>query len=156
MQVHHWWWVLALVLGVAELVTGTFYLLVLALGALAGGLAAWAGAQPPLQLLVTASVALAGWAWLWRRNPWRGRRRSPQSDPNMLLDVGERLSIDDWAEGRRTRVMYRGSWWSVELDESEPDSAAAAGTFVIGRVAGSTLVVRPVPRPTAERASAPG
>ncbi len=71
MQLHYWWWILALGLGVLELMTGTFYLLVLAAGCAAGGLAAWFGAGLTVQVLATAAVAIAGWVWLWRRSPWR-------------------------------------------------------------------------------------
>lgn len=144
MQLHHWWWILALALGVAELVTGTFYLLVLAIGAAGGGVAAWWGAGVSVQLLVTAVVAVAGWALLWRRNPSRGAVRAPEHDRALLLDVGERLRIDDWTEARRTRVQYRGAWWDVELDERTPEPAGRAGTYVIGRIEGNRLVVRPL------------
>ena len=51
------WWLAAAILVAAELVTGTFYLLMLSLGLAAGALAAHAGLGTPLQLLC---AALAG------------------------------------------------------------------------------------------------
>jgi len=142
MQVHHWWWILALVLGVGEMLTSTFYLLVLALGAAAGGAVAWFGGSATMQVLATAVVSVAGWAILWRRGRARAAGSRPGADRNMLLDVGERLKIDEWTDGRRTRVLYRGAQWAVELDEREPDAAASAGAFVIERVDGNRLIVR--------------
>jgi len=59
MQLQYWWWILALGMGVLELVTGTFYLLVLAAGCAAGGLAAWAGAGLTVQVLATADAGPA-------------------------------------------------------------------------------------------------
>lgn len=141
MQVHHWWWILALGLGVAELLAGSFYLLVFALGALAGGVVAWFGGSVTLQVAATAVVAAVGWALLWQRNPWRATR-APGADRNMLLDIGERLDIDEWTDGRRTQVRYRGALWTAELDHAEPDTAARAGAFVVGRIVGNRLIVR--------------
>ena len=141
MQVHHWWWILALALGVAELLAGTFYLLVLALGALAGGVVAWFGGSVTFQVTATAVVAAIGWALLWRRNPWRGAP-VPGADRNMLLDIGERLDIDEWTDGRRTQVRYRGALWTAELDHAEPDTASCAGAFVVGLIVGIRLIVK--------------
>ncbi|MCC7059972.1 MAG: NfeD family protein [Burkholderiaceae bacterium] len=142
MQLQYWWWILALLLGVLEVVTGTFYLLVFAVGAAAGGVAAWAGAGLTTQVLVVAAVTVAGWLWLRRRSPWRESGPAPASDPNMLLDVGERLSVEEWGPDRRAQVRYRGAAWTVELDPLEPATAAVAGVFVIGAVIGSRLIVR--------------
>lgn len=142
MQVHYWWWILAVGLGVLEIVSGTFYLLVLAVGCAAGGFAAWAGASLTVQVLVTAAVTVAGWAWLWRRSPWRESRSGAGGDSSMLLDVGERLQVESWGADRRAQVRYRGAAWSVELDPGEPASSAVPGQFVISRVVGNRLVVQ--------------
>lgn len=149
MQVHHWWWILALALGVGEMLTTTFYLLVLALGALAGGVVAWAGGSATLQVLATAAVAIVGWTVLWRRGRARAAAARPGADRNMVLDIGESLRVDEWTDGRSTRVPYRGAQWAVELDPSEPDSAARAGAFVIDRVDGNRLIVRRQAAPAA-------
>src|SRR5690606_24234951 len=74
MQIHEAWWLAALVLGIVEMLTGTFYLLVLALGCVAGGVVALAGGSLTLQLLATAACAIAGWALIWRRRRARARR----------------------------------------------------------------------------------
>lgn len=142
MQLHYWWWILALGLGVLELMTGTFYLLVLAAGCAAGGLAAWLGAGLTLQVLATAVVAIVGWAWLWRRSPWRQSAGDLAADSSMLLDVGERVEVEAWGADRRAQVRYRGAAWTVELDAQEPASAAVPGPFVIRRVVGNRLVVQ--------------
>ncbi|MGD9946198.1 MAG: NfeD family protein [Burkholderiaceae bacterium] len=144
MQLHYWWWIVAVGLGVLELITGTFYLLVLALACAAGGLAAWAGAGMPLQLLATAAVAVIGWLLLRRRNPWRAKSSS-SADRDMLLDIGERLRVEAWEPGGQTRVQYRGASWTAELDPSQPADAAQPGTFVIVRVVGNRLIVRSAP-----------
>jgi membrane protein implicated in regulation of membrane protease activity len=52
-----WWWILAGMAVIAELLTGTFYLLMLALGLSAGALAAHAGAGVAGQLVAAAPAA---------------------------------------------------------------------------------------------------
>lgn len=53
------WWLMAGVAVVAELLTGTFYLLMLAVGLAAGALAAHAGLGNTAQILVSALVGPA-------------------------------------------------------------------------------------------------
>src|SRR5690606_10876090 len=117
MEVHHWWFILALALGVGEMLTAGFYLLVLALGALAAGAVAWAGGSSSLQLLVAAVVSVVGWSLLWRRSRARAAAAANEDGRGLGLDVGERLHIEEWLDGRRTRVSYRGAQWTAELDE---------------------------------------
>jgi membrane protein implicated in regulation of membrane protease activity len=142
MQLHYWWWIAALLFGIAELFTGNFFLLVLGLGIAAGGLVAWAGGTLTAQIVGTAIVTLTGWALLWRHQR-RQRGPAPLADRNMVLDVGERLRVEAWTGVRSTQARYRGASWSVELDAPLDTVEARAGEFVIVRVDGSRLIVRP-------------
>jgi membrane protein implicated in regulation of membrane protease activity len=142
MQDYWWWWGLAVLLGVAEMVTSTFYLLVLGLGFAAGGLVAYLGGGIAWQLLAAALVSVAGWALLRRHMPARSARRAPTSDRNVLLDVGERVHVDRWDESRRTQVMYRGAPWAVEL-AADVAAAGTPGDYVIRSIESNRLVVAP-------------
>ncbi|MFM9879387.1 MAG: NfeD family protein [Burkholderiaceae bacterium] len=135
-----WWLLMALLVG-AELVTGTFYLLMLALGTAAGALAAYAGAALPLQLAVAgaaggASVAL----WHWRR------MRQPAAlqagtDKNVNMDIGETVLVTQWEADGKASVNYRGAIWRVVLAD---DAVAAPGEHTITEVRGHHLVVKPL------------
>ncbi|MGI4811846.1 MAG: NfeD family protein [Janthinobacterium lividum] len=72
------WWIVACVLLVAELFTGTFYLLMLAVGFAAGGLALLGGVAPGLQFVIAAVVAVVALSALtaWRRAAERRDLRS--------------------------------------------------------------------------------
>ncbi|RQH07934.1 NfeD family protein [Paraburkholderia dinghuensis] len=132
------WWVGAGVLIVAELMTGTFYLLMIALGFLAGVLAYLLGAPLDLQLGIAAVVALVAVSVL-RRSRFTRRRRviDVSRDPGVNLDIGESLTVAGWHD-RRARAMYRGAEWDVELAPGEPEDARL---YEIKAVRGSCLIV---------------
>ena len=136
MPVHYLWWVVAIGLGVAELATGSFYLLVLAAGAVAAGLAALAGGSVPVQLIVAAGVSAAG-AWLVRRYR-RGQAAPATRNADVNLDIGAILTIGAWSPEGRARARYRGAEWDVELMPGEP---APPGRFVVLEVVANRLRV---------------
>ncbi|KWR91793.1 NfeD family protein [Cupriavidus sp. IDO] len=137
---HYIWFVAAVVLVIVELATGTFYLLMVALGLVAGGVGAWFGLEPGAQTLLAALVAIALIAALRRTRFGRLRRSTAATDPDVNLDIGQVLEVPAWDAYRRARVPYRGADWTVEL---APDYAAAPGRFRIVAVQGCTLIVSP-------------
>jgi membrane protein implicated in regulation of membrane protease activity len=131
------WWVLAGLMVAAELASGTFYLLMLALGAAAAALAAHAGLGFTPQLLVAAVVgggAVAAW------HVKRTRQPSPPAEANrdINLDVGEHLNVAAWGPGGTARVRYRGTDWDARWAGS---GAPQPGAHVIRAVEGSQLVL---------------
>ena len=74
------WWVLAGITVAAELLIGSFYLLMLSLGMAAGAIAAQAGSPLTVQLVVAAGVGGAA-VLLWRRlkqNPLTTSLKPPE------------------------------------------------------------------------------
>jgi membrane protein implicated in regulation of membrane protease activity len=130
-----WWMVLAFGLLILELLTGTFYLLVIAVAIAAGGLANLAGAPFTLQLVVAAVIGLAGSLWLRRS---RLGRLASESDALQNLDIGQAVRIDSWGADNTARAHYRGAEWDVLL---APGETPTPGDFVIRSVQGSRLVV---------------
>ncbi|MGN6666191.1 MAG: NfeD family protein [Trinickia sp.] len=117
------WWIGAGVLIVAELLTGTFYLLMIALGFIAGALVKLGGASLAAQCVCAALVALAAVVLLRRSRFGRRRqRRDASSNPDVVLDVGEPVEVTAWSHGQ-ARVPYRGAQWDVELAPGEREDA---------------------------------
>ena len=87
------WWIGAGVLIVLELMSGTFYLLMIALGFVAAGLSRIAGANPDVQFALAALVALAA-VLLLRRSRFgrRATRKAAASNPDVNLDI-DRKSV---------------------------------------------------------------
>ena len=131
------WLIGAGILVIAELFTGTFYLLMIALGLSAGALAALAGLNGPLQTLVAAAVGVAATLVLRRSRFGKAGRGEAANDPNVNLDIGQRVSVPQWQD-RRARVMYRGALWDVEL---RPGASDLPGDFRIVEVHGNRLIV---------------
>ncbi len=131
------WWVGAGVLVVLELFSGTFYMLMIALGFVAAGLAHWAGLGLDLQFAIAALVAAAAVFVLRRSRFGRKVRKDALHDPDVNLDIGETLSVSGWHD-RRARTNYRGAQWDVELAPGEPEDARL---YEITALRGSCLIV---------------
>jgi membrane protein implicated in regulation of membrane protease activity len=131
------WWIGAGVLVALELISGTFYLLMIALGCVAAAIARIAGAAADLQFAIAAFVALAAVLLLRRSRFGRRTRKEASKNPDVNLDIGQTLSVPAWHE-RRARVNYRGAAWDVELAAGEPEDAQL---YEIAEMRGSCLVV---------------
>ena len=88
------WIIVGFALVIIELLTGTFYLLVLGLGAFAGALATWLGAPFLVQVLVTGVTAGIG-AWFAYR--WHASHRTNEDQANAIKpnDVAEEMVTRD-------------------------------------------------------------
>jgi membrane protein implicated in regulation of membrane protease activity len=126
------WWALAAILVGAELMTGTFYLLAVGVAFVAGGLAAWLGASPEVQLIIGGVLSVAGTIAAHR---WRLRQVVP---PAASLDLGQSVRVLEWKDDGSARVNYRGTQWDAEL--AAPGLARAETMYIVG-TRGSTLLV---------------
>jgi membrane protein implicated in regulation of membrane protease activity len=135
-----WWWVAAGALVAAELFVGSFYLLMLALGCVAGALAAHLGAGYSMQILAAALVG-AGTTALWHYKRARSPRSAPvESNRDANLDIGQTLRVGAWEGDGTARVAYRGSAWNVQYRGS---GTPLPGEHVIVAVQGNRLIVSP-------------
>jgi len=125
----------------AELATGTFYLLMIALGLGAGALAAHFGSTQPIQFLVAAVVGGGATTfWHWRRVSRAGPAVPTAQDRDVNLDIGERVHVAAWRKDDTAQVSYRGSTWAARL---QPGAPAVPGEYVVAAVEGNWLVLAP-------------
>jgi membrane protein implicated in regulation of membrane protease activity len=133
-----WWWLATGVLVAAELATGTFYLLMLAIGAAAAALAAHASLAFSGQLIVAAVVgggAVAAWHLKRGQQP-RAAPASQNRDVN--LDIGEQVQVASWNADGSATVHYRGAAWQARwLGQGLP----SPGAHVIRAVEGNRLLL---------------
>ncbi len=129
------WAIVGLTLVIAELLSGTFYLLVLGGAAFGAALAAWLGHDFAVQVGLATVVAAAGCYWV---HAWRVRNAG-RAMPN--IDAGQPANFESWVDqaARLARVRYRGALWDAVVDG---DAAPEAGaTLYVVSSAGNTLHV---------------
>lgn len=132
------WWLVAGLLVAAELVTGTFYLLMLALGAIAGGLGAHMGLPLAPQIML-AGLLGGGASALWHL--LRRRRQGTNAGSEALLDIGQTVQVAAWQPDGSTQVHYRGAQWSARLAAHAIVPLPQPGTHRITGVQGSQLLL---------------
>ncbi|MEI7843898.1 MAG: NfeD family protein [Gallionellaceae bacterium] len=133
MENYIYWFLLALILLGVEMVTGTFYLLVLAIAAGIGGLVAWMGVGTAWQLALSAAGAIAGIALLRK---WKSAQL--KEDASDSMDIGQPVKVLSWREDGSARVLYRGAEWDAQLESAD---MPREGVLYIAAMHGSGLVL---------------
>lgn len=135
------WWLAAGAMVVAELLTGTFYLLMVGVGLVAAALAAHLGLSLPLQIVSAAAVgggAVVAWHIAKRRRPGDPSARAERS---VNLDVGETILIEHWNADGTTQIKYRGATWTAI---HRPGVTPSTGMHKVAELVGNRLLVDPV------------
>jgi membrane protein implicated in regulation of membrane protease activity len=140
------WWIAAGVAVAAELGSGTFFLLMIALGLAAGGLAAALDAGLVGQLL-TAALVGGGAVALWSSRRARRPASLPASaNPDVQTDIGSRVHVTHWQADGTSRVRYRGADWTARWGGA--DTPPGSGDHLVQAVDGNQLIVVPAPAST--------
>ena len=132
------WWLLAGAVVAVELLTGTFYLLMIAIGFAAAALTAHLGLGPVLQILVAALVG-GGAVVAWHLKRDRSRTELPaQANANVNLDIGGTVQVGAWNPDGTANVQYRGANWTVV---HRAGVSPATGSHRVAEVVGNRLLV---------------
>lgn len=133
------WAILGLALVIVELLTGTFYLLMLAIAAFGAAFAAWLGQGFPVQTIVAAVISAAG---CYGVHLYREKNATRQMVP---VDAGQPASFEAWVDeaARLARVRYRGASWDALVDgDGQENAAPAPGSMLyVIKADGNTLKV---------------
>lgn len=133
------WWLLAGAAVAVELVTGTFYLLMIAVGLVAGAVAAHLGLPLVGQIVVAAGIgggAVAVWHWHRSKSP---APLPANANRDVNLDIGEPVQVAQWNADGTATVKFRGANWTAVA--ADPDEAASPGSFRIKEMLGNRLVI---------------
>ncbi|HXM83466.1 MAG TPA: NfeD family protein [Burkholderiales bacterium] len=109
------WTVIGLVLVIAELLTGTFYLVMLGVAAFGAAATAYLGLDFAVQVIVAALVAAIG---CYGVHVYRAKSRTRQIPP---IDAGNPARFESWVDAgaRLARVRYRGASWDARVEDAE-------------------------------------
>jgi membrane protein implicated in regulation of membrane protease activity len=135
MEAYLIWLLAGLALVIAELITGTFYLLVLGVAAFGAGAAAWLGAVFPLQAITATAVAGVG---VYLVHAYRARNAAQQMQS---IDAGQPASFESWVDQAAglARVRYRGASWEARLEGG--DAPQPGAVLYVLAAEGNTLKV---------------
>ena len=137
MEAYWVWWLMAVMLVIAEMLSGTIYLLAVATGLAAAGLAAYLGVAWGGQAAVAALLCSASVAGIFR---WKQQHTNPHEQANLAYDIGQNVHVVHWSDDRHARVSYRGAEWDAELAKNaSPDSARQK--WRIKEIVGSQLII---------------
>ena len=142
------WWLLSAAAVALELLSGSFYLLMIGIGLAAAALAAHLGAGLAWQLTAAALVG-GGAVLLWSRRARTGRSNEDSTaSADLNLDIGQLVRVERWNADASATVRHRGAEWTVELDEATASADTgqtarpAPGRYRIVAVRGSHLIVQ--------------
>ena len=129
------WLIAGFILVIAELMTGTFYLLVLGIAALVGAGVGYASGSLVWQAVGAAIIAVAGVICVHRYKQTLSPTRM------QALDFGQPAAFDSWVNkgAGHARVKYRDALWDAQV---AGDASGEPGEILyITSVDGSTLKV---------------
>jgi membrane protein implicated in regulation of membrane protease activity len=135
--------VVGFVLVIVELVTGTFYLIVIAAGVFLAAVLAYFGANALVQAVAGSAVALLG---AWYVHHWHGAKSLPDAGQANFLDKGQPVVLESWVDEASglARVKYRGASWDARVAGTAPRPAPGAMLYIDGQE-GNTLLVGATP-----------
>jgi membrane protein implicated in regulation of membrane protease activity len=134
------WLIAAFSLVIIELVTGTFYLLVLGLAGFAGAAVAAAGLSFGWQAVTSALVALAGVVYV---HHWRKKSSAESKSAPFSVDAGQPAVFESWVkrESRHARVRYRDTSWDAVIEGDTLADAQPGEVFYVVSANGNTLKI---------------
>ena len=135
------WWLMAGVTVAIELLSGTFYLLMLAIGMAAGAVAAHMGLGLTMQIVTCAVVGASTVLVAYIKRRSRPGEPSPRAERSVNLDVGETIHVERWQPDGTAQVKYRGAQWAVV---SADGATGLTGAHRVVRVEGNRLIVQKI------------
>jgi len=133
---HYLVWLLAgFGLVIIELLTGTFYLLMLGVACFGGAIVAYSGRGYETQIIVAAILAAAG---CYGVHIYRAKNSKEQM---ASVDAGQPANFENWVDegGGLARVRYRGASWDAHVDGQ--GGLEAGALLYVKQIEGHTLKV---------------
>ena len=129
------WVLVGFGLVITELLTGTFYLLILGIAAFGGAAVAWIGQGFPVQAVTASVIGAIGTYGVHLYHVKNMQRKM------VPLDHAQPVTFEEWVnrDAQLARVRYRGASWEARV---EGDAAVEAGGMLYVLTAdGNTLTV---------------
>lgn len=143
MELYLLWIIVGIALVIAELLTGTFYLLMIGAAAFVAALVAWLGLDVLFQTVIGGLVALGG---TWFVHHWNEARRKADGGRSNFLDRGQPVVLEGWSNENAgiARVNYRGTSWDARVADPLARPVPGSTLYIEGQE-GNMLVVVSAP-----------
>ena len=131
------WFVAALILFIAELFVGSFYLLIISFSLAGAGLAAFLFEHAAVPILTAVMIASLGLYWVQR---YSKRHKNQAEVVHDDLDIGQTVQIVRHLHDQIYEVFYRGSYWQARVMNTTHLVAAHTTASIIGKESNTLLI----------------
>jgi membrane protein implicated in regulation of membrane protease activity len=145
MELYLLWIIVGIALVIAEALTGTFYLLVIAGGIFVAAFVAWLGLEVLWQSIIGGLVALGG---SWFVHHWHEARRKADGGKSNFLDRGQPVVLEGWSneDAGIARVSYRGTSWDGRVADPTARPVPGSTLYIEGQDGHLLLLASSPPR----------
>lgn len=131
------WFVAALILFIAELFVGSFYLLIISFSLVGAGLAAFLFEHSAVPILTAVMIASLGLYWVQR---YSKRHKNQAEAVHDDLDIGQTVQIVRHLHDQIYEVFYRGSYWQARVINTTHLVAAHTTASIVGKESNTLLI----------------
>lgn len=131
------WFVAALILFIAELFVGSFYLLIISFSLVGAGLAAFLFEHAAVPILTAVMIASVGLYWVQR---YSKRHKNQAEAVHDDLDIGQTVQIVRHLHDQIYEVFYRGSYWQARVMNTTHLVAAHTTASIVGKESNTLLI----------------
>ena len=131
------WFVAALILFIAELFVGSFYLLIISFSLVGAGLAAFLFEHTAVPILTAVMIASVGLYWVQR---YSKRHKNQAEAVHDDLDIGQTVQIVRHLHDQIYEVFYRGSYWQARVMNTTHLVAAHTTASIVGKESNTLLI----------------
>lgn len=131
------WFVAALILFIAELFVGSFYLLIISFSLVGAGLAAFLFEHSAVPILTAVMIASVGLYWVQR---YSKRHKNQAEAVHDDLDIGQTVQIVRHLHDQIYEVFYRGSYWQARVMNTTHLVAAHTTASIVGKESNTLLI----------------
>lgn len=132
------WWLATGIAVAVEMVTGTYYLLMVALGLAVAAVVAHLGLGLAAQCAAAAIVGSGATYMLYLRQKGRARAPTATANTDVIMDIGAIVQVEAWNPDGTASVQYRGSQWTA-IHRS--GNAPSTGAHRIAEMVGNRLLL---------------
>lgn len=137
------WFIVAGGCLIAELFSGTFYLLIIGIAFGLAGVAGVFDTSLLVQLLIILIASVLGLV-IVRNSRLKNKKNAQSAEKDLVLDIGQKVQVSDWQKEGESYIgmtKYRGASWQVCY---HGEISPVSGSYQISGIDGNVLQVKKI------------